>query len=165
MSSLTDEQRKRIEENRARALAKLDKKKSAATYQSKNNAGGNIRTGVKHSTSNNTKLLTFNDRQTEQRVVTAGQDLSRFENRYGKNSASPYEASNKGLVCTSVKSQSTFGDQGRYGTKSVNDALMKAKVVQGSCVLMSKTRFKVVVGYHGKLIGILKSLPSKCYGR
>ncbi|XP_028394418.1 SWI/SNF-related matrix-associated actin-dependent regulator of chromatin subfamily A-like protein 1 [Dendronephthya gigantea] len=159
MSSLTDEQRKRIEANRARALAKLGQKRNAAPHSSKNKTGEILQ----HSTSDRNK--TFNNGQTVQRVATTSLDLSRFKYHHGKNSTtSPHKATNQGLVSTAVKRQSTFNNfHGSNKTKSVNDALMKAKVVQGTCVLLNKTRFKVVVGYHGKLVGVLKSLPSKCY--
>ncbi len=160
MSSLTDEQKKRIEENRARALAKLAEKKSLARPQYQNNTAVSKHSSNSLVTSNsfNTKPQTFNSGTTQKNALSTSLNLSRFE--YNRK-ASPHKSTSKGFPNTA---QSTFS-KNRNKTKSVNDALMKARVVNGTCVLMSKTRFKVVVGFHAKLIGVLKSIPSKCYGK
>lgn len=162
MSSLTDEQKKRIEENRAKALAKLaEKKRALSRPQNQNNATGSSATTSKlsvnistvHSNSFCKKPQACSNGTTIQKQGQITHSLSRFEyqSRAGKRPPSNV-------------TQSTFSKRCKE-TKSVNDALMKARVVNGTCVLISKSRFKVVVGFHAKLIGVLKSLPSKCYGK
>jgi hypothetical protein len=46
-----------------------------------------------------------------------------------------------------------------------NTSFSTAEVVTGSCKLLSKERFTVVVPYHEQLIDIFKSLDSKIYGK
>lgn len=36
--------------------------------------------------------------------------------------------------------------------------------VQGKCVLVSRSRLEVDIGYQPDVIGIFKQMPSKCYG-
>ena len=166
MSSLTDEQKKRIEENRARALAKLAEKKSLARTQNQNNA-----TAPKHC--NNSAVNTSNrfytkphssSNETTHTSPDKIRGLSRFEYHRNPSKTSSNKASSKGPVKTNVQSESTSGKSHDNKAKNVNDALMKARVVSGTCVLISRTRFKVVIGFHAKLIGVLKSIPSKSYG-
>ena len=39
------------------------------------------------------------------------------------------------------------------------------KAIKGMCVLLSRKRFSVNVGYHAQLIGIFKTIPSRSYGK
>ena len=164
MSSLTDEQRKRIEENRAKALAKLAEKKSAARPQYQNNTSASKQSS--NSTVNSDafykKPQTFSNGTSPKNAPTT-LSLSRFEYHRGTSKAPPYKATSSVPPMT-IQSSSTFR-KSPSKTKSMNNALMKPRVINGSCILMSKTRFKVVVGFHAKLIGVLKSIPSKCYGK
>ena len=164
MSSLTDEQKKRIEENRARALAKLAEKKSLARTQNQIST-----TAPKHcniSAVNTNRFYTKPHSSRSETTFTSPHKilgLSRFEYHRNPSKTSSNKASSKGPVKTKVQSESTSSKTHDNKTKNVNDALMKAPVVSGTCVLMSRTRFKVVIGFHAKLIGVLKSIPSKCY--
>ena len=178
MSSLTDEQKKRIEENRAKALAKLAQKKSVAQHQHQNNSStkcpGN--SALKLNAFYN-KSHTFNSGATQKQDIL---NLKTFEYHRRTNETSPHKGGTKAPFNKTTHTQSTSNNTGNLTTstswdvnksgnvtkyKSGNEALMKARVVNGKCVLMNKTRFKVVVGFHSKLIGILKSVPSKSYGR
>lgn len=164
MSSLTDEQRKRIEENRARALARLAEKKSSARSQyqncaatSRQSTSANNTAGRSHSSYNNKPHASSN--------ALTNQNLSRFAYRGSSSKNVPLKTNSCGNLKTSAHSQSTFSKSGNDATKSVSNAFSKARVIKGTCVLLSKTRFKVVVGFHAKLIGVLKTIPSKCYGK
>jgi hypothetical protein len=163
MSSLTDEQKKRIEQNRAKALAKLAEKKSlAARTQNQNNT--TVTTAPKHFSSSTVNSNSFYTKPHSSGLgseTTLG--LARFEYRPSTSKTSSYKATGKAPVSTNVQSQATF-NKSQNEAKNVNDTLMK-RVVSGTCVLISKARFKVVVGFHAKLIGVLKSIPSKCYGK
>ena len=163
MSSLTDEQKKRIEQNRAKALAKLAEKKSlAARTQNQNNT--TVTTAPKHFSSSTVNSNSFYTKPHSSGLgseTTLG--LARFEYRPSTSKTSSYKATGKAPVSTNVQSQATF-NKSQNEAKNVNDTLMK-RVVRGTCVLISKARFKVVVGFHAKLIGVLKSIPSKCYGK
>ncbi|CAB4038461.1 Hypothetical predicted protein, partial [Paramuricea clavata] len=163
MSSLTDEQRKRIEENRAKALAKLAKKKSVAArpqYQNNTSASKQSSNSIVNSNAFYKKPQTFSN-GTSQKNAPKTQSLSRFEYHRGTSKASPYKAKSS-VPPMAIQSSSAFS-KSPSKTKSVNNTVMKARVISGTCILMSKTRFKVVVGFHAKLIGVLKSIPSKCY--
>jgi hypothetical protein len=46
-----------------------------------------------------------------------------------------------------------------------NSSLSTAEVITGSCKLLSKERFAVIVPYQEQLIDIFKSLDSKIYGK
>lgn len=178
MSSLTDEQKKRIEENRAKALAKLAQKKSIAQHQHQNNTNATKCSGnltLKANTFYN-KSHTFSSGTTKKPDIL---NLRQFEYRHNTSETSPHKATTKApFNKTTQDTQSTSSNSGNVtkgwnatksdsvtNYKSGNDALMKARTVNGTCVLMNKTRFKVVVGFNAKLIGVLKSIPSKCYGR
>jgi hypothetical protein len=46
-----------------------------------------------------------------------------------------------------------------------NTSFSTAEIVTGSCTLLSKERFTVIVPYQEQLIDIFKSLDSKIYGK
>ena len=166
MSSLTDEQKKRIEENRARALAKLAEKNSLARTRNPN-----FTTAQKHGNNSAVNTNGFYTRPHSSSCETTHTSphkllgLSRFEYHRNTSKTSSYKAPSKSPVKTKVQSESTSSKSHDNKTKNVIDALMKPRVVSGTCVLISRTRFKVVIGFHAKLIGVLKSIPSKGYGK
>ena len=162
MSSLTDEQKKRIEENRARALAKLAEKKSLTRPHNQNIS---VSIPSRHSTVKQTAF--YNKPSTSRNEASHNnnsttQNLSRFKYHRG---ASKQDSSYKAVNKTSSNNKLKNSHQTDSKNENVNDALMKPQVVTASCVLIDKTRFKVIAPFHTKLIGILKSIPSKCYGR
>ena len=175
MSSLTEEQKKRIAENRAKALEKLAQKKALAQQQHSNTSAVK---GSSTSFYNKSQPNTFNSGTTQKQGNIL--NLQRFEYHRRTNETS-YKATTKAPVKRTTYAQSTFSSSSNSGNttkawnvtksgnatnyKTANDASTKTKVVSGTCVLISKTRFKVVVGFHAKLIGVLKSIPSSCYGR
>ena len=79
-----------------------------------------------------------------------------------------FESTNPGTK-PSTASSSGFANSNSGSLKSgvVSGVSVKKteKEVKGNCVLMSRERFTVVVPYQPQVIGILKTIPSRSYGK
>lgn len=150
MSSLTNEQIKRIEENRAKALAKLAKKRATTNAPEQGNAACSSKTHLYHSSNVNKGQIHVS---TKQNALFYGSDH--------QNNGKRKETGRNGQLLSGFYD----GKKIKSRIKNVNDVLGKKSVVSGCCVLIDRTRFKVVVGFNSKLIGVLKTLPSKYYGK
>lgn len=129
MSALTEEQRKRIEENRRKALEKRALKAEINNKQNSivpvNKTAGNI--GV----SNNTVVNTSN------------------------NVASALQFTKPPSLYSAPK---TFNN-----SKTVNNSSKSSEMMKGQCVLLSRKRFYIDIGYHKEVIEIFKSVPGRLY--
>lgn len=159
MSSLTDEQKRRIEENRASALAKLATKRSSANVARQENAGCSSKNHLDPSSASISKgKIHVPTKQNTLFYGNVHQDGKRKENGMNGQLLSRFQYINKGKTVSKVQTPANT-----FRTKNINDVLGKKSVIHGTCVLIDRTRFKVVVGFHSELIGVFKTLPSRCY--
>ena len=165
MSSLTDEQRRRIEENRARALAKLAEKKKSPVGKPISTTASLTSVGRQQSSSHHvnsserlrkTSFYTShsNGHSSKQKTITDGGLFAEFQ----------YHRKNKPTTNNNVSSTSNLASSNWINktAKTVNNAIKKK--ITATCVLTDKEKFKVVVALHSGLIGIFKTLSSGCYG-
>ncbi|XP_054712629.1 SWI/SNF-related matrix-associated actin-dependent regulator of chromatin subfamily A-like protein 1 [Uloborus diversus] len=144
MSQLTEEQRRKIEENRRKAL----EKRAAKTGSSAVNTPVTV----------TSSFSSFS--KTPQNGV--GPSVSAIANNFYKK---PETSSKFGtLNVTSVKTgpfknNSLIFQNGKLSNSSV----VSQNTVKGTCVLLSRKRFFVDVGFHKEMIDLFKTIPSRLY--
>lgn len=188
-AKLTDEQRRKIEENRRKALEKRAARLQNQGSSSSNSAAAkNLPVPQQQARSFPHKPVSQAVRsecahpcQTSSNLQSGSNDknmkefLSKFSRPQNKLS---YKSKEPG----SDKSSSNYKNQQNIPQKNqqyepsssgppnyggYNTELSKGgvtKVVKGTCVLLNQTRFAVKVKFHGPLIGIFKTIPSRSYG-
>lgn len=172
MSSLTDEQRRRIEENHAKALAKLTEKRSAAKGLQPflgGNASCSSKNCINSSSSQNQKKVFGSTKEFAHTFYKDHQCRGPFRSvhvrkgiQVDREACATFPGMNKEETIRHQLNSSNHWNK----HKNVNDVLGKKKsVVEGTCVLVDKMRFKVVVGFHSQLVGVFKTLPSRSYGK
>lgn len=197
-SSLTDEQRRRIEENRRKALekraARLNEGKSSSALATRISQIPNTRTfPQKPLSSSKTSVHTGNGHPSNfssnasSSSTSKGPDTNKTMKDFVSQFSRPTSTSNtfnknkplgvdKLFQSNNNKPAQTFQQKNISGYSSSNvdctdNVQLKAgpskgpiKVVKGTCVLLNKKRFVVKVPFHGPLIGLFKTIPSRNYG-
>ncbi|CAL1268362.1 unnamed protein product [Larinioides sclopetarius] len=147
MSSLTEEQRRRIEENRRKAL----ERRAALSGAANRNPNGNLSVA---STTNNISgsKLTLSSNNAN---LISKSTCSAFPNKFPNNVFSRNQASSNLVSAVNT-------------TKSEKPVVC-AKIfqscdyVKGTCVLLNRKRFYVDMGYNKEVIDIFKTVPSRLY--
>lgn len=129
MSSLTEEQRKRIEENRRKAL---EKRALKAGINSKNN-----------------------NRTSTMPVIKSNSNISKES-----KSSSNFQVKSASLIPSSNTFQNNSTAVAASGI--ANSSPFKPQL-KGQCILLSRKRFYVDIGYHKEVIDIFKSISGKLY--
>lgn len=91
--------------------------------------------------------------------------LSKFHRPQNNPSTSTKNSKISEAVSNTANIASKRKEPSRIGGTSNLDGRKAAKEVKGSCVLISRDRFAVVVPYQPQLIGIFKTMPSRKYGK
>ncbi|KAG1671657.1 SWI/SNF-related matrix-associated actin-dependent regulator of chromatin subfamily A-like protein 1 [Nymphon striatum] len=149
MSTLTEEQRRRIKENREKALAKRNLGRNGhKIYESKVNCFTNQIAGNDSLSSVNSKSTNFdkNHKKIDQHTFPIFRAQS----------------SNKDVsseLKTSVNSSSSLNSQ----VPSLKQGQRNGRIFTATCSLLSKSRFVVKCGYHHVLQEIFKTIPSRAY--
>uniref|UniRef100_A0A8D8YLQ4 SWI/SNF-related matrix-associated actin-dependent regulator of chromatin subfamily A-like protein 1 n=1 Tax=Cacopsylla melanoneura TaxID=428564 RepID=A0A8D8YLQ4_9HEMI len=135
---LTEEQKKRIEANKQRALEIRAKKLE-------NSSSSPVDKQVHNSPQFNSKPITQNISQTNSPSVTvSSQNGSQFYSRPVDNSKANYYIN-------------------KFKKTSLSSATGKQEIVTGTCVLTAPDRFTVVVGYCQALISAFQSIEGRIY--
>lgn len=181
MSALTEEQRRRIEENKTRALEKLSQKKSQLSTKPTALQKPNAPTGFHpenrslNSASNTMPQYTSLPQYSlpahnpglsgnKNLSSTSGQ-VSKTWNSAKTNPNSYQKAVNPGAKPNSSVSQAVADrkhDQGM--TSQPTDSFYSKKtVLKAHAILLSRTRFMIEAGFHTGLIGLFKTMETKEY--
>ncbi|XP_069705432.1 SWI/SNF-related matrix-associated actin-dependent regulator of chromatin subfamily A-like protein 1 isoform X2 [Periplaneta americana] len=146
-STLTKEQRERIEANRQLALQRRNERLRLQNQLPSSNV---------NNTSNNTSTKAFCQfPNTEHKVPPVeSQNIRHSTNNFLSFRSNSNQSQSSGQ----------YGSNSAVRQKSVNHFYKsKEEVVTGHCRLLSRQRFCVVVPYHAQLIDIFKSINSKSY--
>ena len=189
-AKLTEEQRRKIEENRRKAL---EKRAAARLQNQQGDSSKNIPAPQKQMRSFPHKAApqTISPECAKPCQTSSNQEngpndrnMKEFLSKFSRPGSSRNTYKNKELSSsdeilssTNYKNQqnnplknhlcdsSSSSDPPAYGGyKSELSKGGPTKSVKGTCVLLSQTRFAVKVKFHGPLIGIFKTIPSRSYG-
>ncbi|XP_014246833.1 SWI/SNF-related matrix-associated actin-dependent regulator of chromatin subfamily A-like protein 1 [Cimex lectularius] len=138
-STLTPEQRQRIEENRQKALAKLAAK--SANQQKTPDQSYNRVQPVQQASSSLGNRVPFKNQSFQTKPATNGNQAQNF-----------YKSKSLG--------SHTGGSKPEEKPKSWN---VVSETLTGTCSLISNDRFAVTIGYNSKVIDIMKSIPGRQY--
>ncbi|XP_076058003.1 SWI/SNF-related matrix-associated actin-dependent regulator of chromatin subfamily A-like protein 1 [Oratosquilla oratoria] len=167
MSSLTEEQRRRMEENKRKALERraLQQKSVSNPPPQSVSQGSTIqnKSGFAGNNTNNTSI--GNNFYKNKHAKDNTQHTSKFHsggsspNKY-RNFNSEKGAGNSNWKSWEKKEEVNFNTSEK-GSASMPTAV--AKPVNGTIKLLTKERFVVDVGYHAQMIEVFKTIPSKKY--
>ncbi|KAG8198721.1 hypothetical protein JTE90_023489 [Oedothorax gibbosus] len=171
MSSLTEEQRRRIEENRRKALEKRAAaskpavSSSTLTNKNTNNSGTT-------QFSNPAPVKTF---QAAKVTASNSNTNSSFKQSSSLNANQfPKAPENRAVPVNSQIANAFYGPTKTFPSKTVSSVgtgnyLQNGKsnssndIIKGTCVLISRQRFTVDVKFHKELIEVFKSIPNRLY--
>ncbi|XP_071102073.1 SWI/SNF-related matrix-associated actin-dependent regulator of chromatin subfamily A-like protein 1 [Haliotis cracherodii] len=181
---LTDEQRRKIEENRKRALERRQQKspqKASLPVQTvttnkiinppsqfPGNKGQINSFGLTTVGSIGTNSHQHSSKPPSSSLGSIGSEKSFQNNRFQQYSYSHASGQNKSSGWKNTRTNSSGKTSSLYTSGHKQDPV-SAKVfysqntVKGQCVLESRERFRVDIGYHAGLVEIFKSLNSKLY--
>ncbi|XP_064465934.1 SWI/SNF-related matrix-associated actin-dependent regulator of chromatin subfamily A-like protein 1 [Ornithodoros turicata] len=152
---LTEDQKRRIEENRLKALERRKASQNArlAANQAQNN--------FQPSTCSTAKA----NNASSQAYTSQGKPT--FYSQESRNQLSVTPA-NSNRQSTSQKSCTSYTAPNITNASTQNQSISSFastsnKVTSGSCVMISHDRFSVDVPYHQQMIEIFRSMPSKMY--
>lgn len=159
MSALTEEQRRRIEENKARALEKLAQKRSHADPKPKHTDSASAPTRCPF-------LPPALPAPLHNRSSTYSKNSS-FISRNGSGSnpntkPKNNDAGSKMSSCTNLTASNGKLDLGK-SAQPVNSFYSKTTVVKAHVILLSRTRFMVETTFHEGLIALFKTMETKEY--
>ena len=143
MSSITEEQRKRIRENRERALA-LRSKSKAVEVGGKSSISGNL--PVASSTSLSLQQFKFRKPDADKNLVGQKkiQSSSQLKTAFDKRT----------IKCCAI-------DTAKQKKISFMNCI---RLVDCTCRLITSERFEIIAVYHDPLIELCKSISSRKYG-
>lgn len=188
-SSLSKEQRLRIEENKRRALAKRQQRSQGQT----------VSTGQQTTTQNATRVLSepasYSNNNTARQNAPQPLQVSRTSshpvtakpqvtgsgtaprNNFDSPStstsvASPYTGQKTAAAFHRNKNYGTWHNKGSRPSESQHGGLGKnqfygqaQKPLKGQCVLISKDRFEVNIGFSQPVVEAFKTINSRVYGK
>ncbi|XP_005102138.1 SWI/SNF-related matrix-associated actin-dependent regulator of chromatin subfamily A-like protein 1 [Aplysia californica] len=177
-SSLTADQKRRIEENKRKALEKLAERTKHQNHQfssPQRSTSGHIQS-TNHGTSVSKIPAAKSSSATSLPSITHKPSAQHPTKSFSGNAmASANSSHQKQLINSKVQSSFKLGSKATLSQAPVK-SLPQVKVptdqfygaqsqqtVRGKCVLVSKDRFKVDIGYHAQLIEIFKRIKSKAY--
>ena len=156
MSGLTENQKRRIEINKQRALQLRAKRKEKESNSSSNKS-------LKPNTSNDAHTISSFYASSGHQHTVGGKPVSSnqqtIEVLSSGNKSSSYSSLAPIFNSPKTKNFNTFSNQTSFKSPS------KRLSVRGCCVLKNPDRFEVQVGFHSGLIEVFKSIQSKEYGR
>ncbi|XP_076363842.1 LOW QUALITY PROTEIN: SWI/SNF-related matrix-associated actin-dependent regulator of chromatin subfamily A-like protein 1 [Tachypleus tridentatus] len=177
-STLSEEQKKKIEDNRLRALQKRAERQliKLPVLIRQDNVPSYKTTSVCNNPHN---IQPYNNTCIEskclQRQVKLSIDTSNIRNvvplRAGNiednlNDFSPIEKKSTFYNNRKYQIQNTVGKSSMRNTKaesSYSNSSNSKPAIQGACVLINRKRFQVEVGFHQQMIEVFKAIPSKVY--
>ena len=179
MSSLTEEQRRRIEENKIRALEKLAHRKSqidtSSSTQQKSNAS--FTSHPKNQPSNNVSSNTAahcpdpvrNAATADNKNLSStSAQQSKIWNTLGSNQNSNLKKANlETKPNSSINPISADDDKKGHDkvTQPANSFYGKKTVIKAKTILLSRTHFMVEVGFHAGLIALFKTMETREYSK
>lgn len=164
MSSLTEEQKKRIEENRLKALNRLKAAgvnipHSSTPVRPSPASGGpskGIFSPLNHSVNNNPT------RPDVKSPVSSANNSRDYKN------PKTWFTSSQSSQTNATSSKNAFSNERTNSDKSQTNwpsAVSSPRTITGTCWLSAPDRFSVKVGYKSDLIDYFKSIPGKNYGK
>jgi hypothetical protein len=163
-SSLTEEQLKRIAENRRIALEKKAAAEAArAQNANRQQSGASTSTGqASHGppnpSSNANAVQTTSFYKPNEKQAAYKPAVNVTFNKTGSTVKTAASSSSNGYGPNAKKLKPN--DAGA----STSTASVPTKVVTGICKMISRDRFMVAAGYHQQMIELFKTIPSKVYG-
>ncbi|GFS90155.1 hypothetical protein TNCV_508161 [Trichonephila clavipes] len=143
MSQLTEEQRKRIEENRRKALERRAALSGTISQKNSTNPFVSTKNTLEFKQTFNPPAVVYNN--------------SSFISKSDKLSNSNNNAE------TSEQSKSSNIVNGTKNEKSVAKIFNSQNYLRGTCVLLNRQRFYVNIGYNKEVIDIFKTVASRLY--
>ncbi|XP_055948896.1 SWI/SNF-related matrix-associated actin-dependent regulator of chromatin subfamily A-like protein 1 [Argiope bruennichi] len=144
MSTLTEEQRKRIEENRRKAI---ERRAALSGAVNKNPSNSLSIASTANNTNGNRQIITSNNSSSIPKSVSPV-----FPNKYPNNALNQNKTSNLIPVASNSKNE-----------KQVAKIFQSHDYVKGNCVLLNRKRFYVDMGYNKEVIEIFKAIPNRLY--
>lgn len=183
MSTLTEEQRRRIEENRRKALERraANEAASKATISSSSSFNKNTNTLNTKQFVNSAPSKSF---QTAQSTTSNSNifppSFNKNNNSDTKQFAKPLESKTSDFSANSQianafygplktfpskthSSSKAVGVENRTRTGSSGCKPLSTDIIKGTCVLVSRHRFHVDVRFHKELIEVFKTVPNRLY--
>uniref|UniRef100_A0A8C4KQG9 SWI/SNF-related matrix-associated actin-dependent regulator of chromatin subfamily A-like protein 1 n=1 Tax=Dromaius novaehollandiae TaxID=8790 RepID=A0A8C4KQG9_DRONO len=170
-SGLTEEQKRRIEENRQKALARRAERLAAQKGGQVGNTGPQLK---EHSLHNQGNLKQENDHSKYYPAFKNPTEpsQSRLTDNWHPDDIKDLQSQSKSAIkYVLLPSSTTLSDSemlintGRSTEREGGGGASQAthSVTKGKCVKYGEDRFQVEIGYNAELIAVFKKIPSKSY--